>query len=259
MPTLNDLIASIEGELADHDLVGVAGYYLREIEANHPFSVADLRGAIEASLYTIPSDSLSSYPSYLMRQKGYFQRQDGNWDLTASGLRYYGDLVTVPTHDDEPRPETERFIDASPPEDDFYQPLVAEVNRSYQIHLYDATMILTRKLLENLLIEVLRAEVDMATELDAFYIKEQNRFQPFSTVVAEFEVRLQRFRPYIPELDGNFIDDLNEFRHQANSNAHSIQVNISQADIESRSERASELASTLFRLRKQVALAADID
>ena len=259
MVTFNQLVASIEGGVADHDLVGIAGYYLREIDGNHPFSVGDLRDVIEPSLHPIPSDSLSSYPSYLNRQKGYFQRRDDKWDLTASGLEYYGGLVTMPVLEDEPRPETEFFIDVDPPEDGFYQPLLADINRSYQMHLYDATMILTRKLFENVLIEILRAEVDMATELDAFYIKEQNRFQPFSQLIIEFEDRLQRFRPYIPELDSEFVDSLNEFRHQANAKAHSIQVEVSQADIEARSEDATALATTLFRLRKQVALAADVD
>jgi len=259
MTTFNQLVSSVEGDLADHDLVGIAGYYLREIDGEHPFSVSDLRDVIEPSLHPIPSDSLPSYPSYLNRQKGYFQRRDDKWDLTASGLEYYGELVTIPVLEDQPRPETQLFIDATPPEDDFYKPLVVDINRSYQMHLYDATMILTRKLFENVLIELLRAEVDMATELDAFYIKEQNRFQPFSQLLIEFEDRLQQFRPYIPELDSEFVDALNEFRHQANAKAHSIQVDISQADIEARSERTTALTTTLFRLRKQVALAADLD
>lgn len=253
MPTFDDLLDSVSEDLPDADIIGLAGYYLREIEEESPFSTSQIRGIVEPSLRQVPKDSIGVYPSQL-RDKGYFQRLDEQWDLTKEGLTRYRELVSIPTSQETPRDSDDLFITADPPHDDFYEPLVKDINRSYRHHIYDATMVLSRKLLENLLIEVLRLRLGTDKHLETFYIPSQGRFQPFSELIENFSDNIEEFRPYNPDLDASFVNQLDQFRTRANANAHSIQVNLSKGEIEALSDDANELVKKLFRLREQIRL-----
>lgn len=253
MPTFDSILDSVTEELSDADIIGLAGYYLREIENENPFSTGQIRDVVEPSLRQVPPDSIGAYPSQL-RDRGYFQQRGDKWDLTSEGLTRYDELVSIPTSQEEPRDSDDLFITADPPSDNFYEPLVEDINRSYRHHIYDATMILSRKLLENLLIEVLRLRLGTEDHLETFYIPTQGRFQPFSELIESFSDNIEEFRPYDPDLDAAFVNRLDQFRTRANANAHSIQVNLSQGEIEALSNDANELARRLFRLRNQAQL-----
>jgi len=253
MPTLDDLLDSVSEDLRDADIIGLAGYHLREIEDENPFSTSQIRGIVDPSLRQVPQDSIGAYPSQL-RDEGYFQSRDNQWDLTQEGLTRYEELVSLRTSQETPRDSDDLFITADPPNDDFYEPLVEDINQSYRYHIYDATMVLSRKLLENLLIEVLRLRLGTDEHLETFYIPSQGRFQPFSELIENFSDNIGEFRPYNPDLDASFVNRLDQFRTRANANAHSIQVNLSQGEIEALSDNANELARTLFRLREQARL-----
>lgn len=253
MPTFDELLDSVPNDLRDADIIGLAGYYLREIDDENPFSTSQIRSIVEPSLRQVPLNSIGAYPSQL-RDNGYFQRRDGQWDLTQEGLTRYGEMVSVPSSQEPPRASDDLFITVNPPNDEFYEPLVENINRSYRHHIYDATMILSRKLLENLLIEVLRLRLGTENHLETFYIPSQARFQPFSQLIESFSDNIEEFRPYDPDLDASFVNQLDQFRTRANANAHSIQVNLSQGEVEALSEDANELARRLFRLRDQARL-----
>lgn len=256
MPSFDDLLDSVSEEPTDTDIIGLAGYYLREIENDHPFATEQIRSVVEPSLRAINGDSIATFPSQL-KDKGYFQRRDQQWDLTKDGLEYYSEMVALPADTEAPRSDDDLFISASPPDDDFYPALVGDINRSYRHHIYDATMILTRKLFENLLIELLRFRLGTSNHLEEFYIPDQGRFQPFSQLIENFSDHLDDFKPYDPDLDATFINQLDNFRTRANANAHSIQVDLSQGEIEALSEDANALATRLFRLHDQAKLDAD--
>jgi len=256
MPSFDDLLDSVSEEPTDTDIIGLAGFYLREIEDEHPFATKQIRGVVEPSLRAVNGDSVGTFPS-LLREKGYFQRRDQQWDLTKDGLEYYGEMVALPSDTEAPRADDDLFISASPPNDDFYPALIDDINHSYQHHVYDATMILTRKLFENLIIELLRLRLGTNDHLEEFYIPDQGRFQPFSELTENFSEYLEDFKPYDPNLDASFVSQLDKFRTQANANAHSIQVDLSQGEIEALSEDANTLATRLFRLHEQAKLDAD--
>lgn len=258
MPSFDDLLDSVSEEPTDTDIIGLAGYYLREVEDEHPFATKQIRGVVEPSLRAINGDSVGTFPSQL-KEKGYFQRRDQQWDLTKDGLEYYNEMVALLGDTEAPRADDDLFIDASLPDDDFYPALVDDINRSYQHHIYDATMILTRKLFENLIIELLRLRLGTSDYLEKFYIPNQGRFQPFSELIENFSEHLDDFKPYDPDLDASFVNQLDKFRTRANANAHSIQVDLSQGEIEALSEDANALATRLFRLHEQAKLDADRD
>lgn len=116
------------------------------------------------------------------------------------------------------------------------------------MRVYDATLVLTRKLLENLLIDVLRSRYG-TERLVLYYDTDTRRFKPFYELVTNLEDNLDDFQHFSSELDGDFIDDLNSFRQTANRGAHSLEVDIIDDEIEKYGEKATRAARVLFRLR----------
>jgi len=53
-------------------------------------------------------------------------------------------------------------------------------------------------------------------------------------------------------LDSDFIDQLNAFRQDANAEAHSIETNITEDEIESYREQARHASRILFRVKENI-------
>ena len=133
----------------------------------------------------------------------------------------------------------------------YYPDLVDDINQCYNIGVNDATLILTRKLLENLLIDILRKQYGKQ-EIHLYYRPDNHRFQNFSTLIDNFEVNLSDFQHLSGGLDSDFIDQLNAFRQDANAEAHSIETNITEDEIESYREQARHASRILFRVKKNI-------
>lgn len=107
--------------------------------------------------------------------------------------------------------------------DVFYNKLRDEINHAYKMGLFTSVMLLSRKLFENLLIEILRIKYPPSTpgNLEIYYIKTEQQFQNFTILLMNIETRKGEFT-----LDENLITEIisriKPFRKGANSNAHSI-------------------------------------
>lgn len=106
-------------------------------------------------------------------------------------------------------------------EDNFFAKHVLEINRAYGFRLYNSTLILLRKLFENLLIELLRAKFG-PHNIDLFYWQEKGRFHDFAKLVDNLEQNLGTFRPYSSAFENQIVVFLDKFRERSNSAAHSI-------------------------------------
>ena len=174
-------------------------------------------------------------------------------------LQQYPALEVLKEDDREPAGITapqimihsERFLDIDNVPGTFYPDLVDDINRCYSLAIYDATLILTRKLLENLLIDILREQYGKQ-EINLYYLPENKRFQNFSTLINSFEDNLDDFQHLSGGLDGNFINELDAFRQDANSGAHSIETNITESEMAEYGEQAQHASQVLFRVRKNL-------
>lgn len=146
---------------------------------------------------------------------------------------------------------TERFLDINDIPGTFYPDLVENINQCYSIGVNDATLVLTRKLLENLLIDILREQYGKQ-EIDLYYRPENRRFENFSTLLSNFEKSLDDFQHLSGALDSDFVNKLDTFRQNANVEAHSIESNISTNEIEEYREQAQYAAKVLFRVKKNM-------
>lgn len=145
----------------------------------------------------------------------------------------------------------EPFLDIKNVPGTFYPDLIKNINRTYRMRVYDATLVLTRKLLENLLIDVLRSKYK-TERLEFYYDTDSRRFKPFYQLVTNLENNLDDFKHFSSELDEDFIDGLNSFRQTANRGAHSLEIDVPDDEIEEYGKKATRTAKILFRLRELV-------
>lgn len=149
-------------------------------------------------------------------------------------------LPHVPVH-------TDLFLDLENVPGQFYPDLVEDINQCYRLGIYDATLVLTRKLLENLLIDILRREYG-TTEIQLYYDPHKTRHLNFNRLINNFENNLSDFEHLSGALGEDFIDDLNAFRQNANAEAHSIETNISENEINEYRDQARFAVRVLFRV-----------
>lgn len=119
-------------------------------------------------------------------------------------------------------PPTENLIEHTF-KDDFFSELIIEINRAYSFRLFNSTLILVRKLLENLLIDLLRKKYGMS-KLEKFYNKDRGRFHEFYKLLEILESDLITFKPYSGSFEKPMIQFLNKFRESSNSAAHSVDI-----------------------------------
>jgi len=146
---------------------------------------------------------------------------------------------------------TDIFIDIDNTTDDFYDELIENINQSYRIGVYDGTFVLTRKLLENLVIDLLRREYPKSY-LRMYYLPEQHRFSNFNDLLDVFEYRLKDYQSYSNGLDEELISNINRFRNSANSDAHSIVRNPDKDEIDDLGDDAEYAAKVMFRVLRNI-------
>jgi len=146
----------------------------------------------------------------------------------------------VPVH-------SEKFLSIPNVPGTFYPDLVEDINQCYRLGIYDATLVLSRKLLENLLIDILRKQYG-TDQIRLYYNPDNAWFVRFSTLIDNFANNLQDFKHLSGALNDEFIDELNAFRQSANEGAHSIETNMTQDEIGQYRDQARHAAQVLFRV-----------
>lgn len=117
-------------------------------------------------------------------------------------------------------------------QDFFYNKLRDEINTAYRVGLFTSVMLLSRKLFENLLIEILRFKYppNESGNLEIYFVTKDQRFQNFTLLLKNIEDKKDEFtvdKHIITEI----ISFIKPFRERANSNAHSIIIVSNEDDI----------------------------
>ena len=109
-------------------------------------------------------------------------------------------------------------------EDIFYRNLTQEINKCYKLGAYTASFTLSRKLIENLVIDILRRKFPQSQEnLEIYYRSNEGRFHDLSVLLRNLEEKKKEFGIEEETID-EFFKLIKPFRPTANSNAHSIIV-----------------------------------
>jgi hypothetical protein len=106
-------------------------------------------------------------------------------------------------------------------EDVLYNDLISEINKCYKYKLPTATFILCRKLVENLLIDVIRVKFHPTGDVNKYYDTSKRRFLDFSKLITNLKTEKKNFLGYEKAID-DIVSLSSDLRESANESAHSI-------------------------------------
>lgn len=104
--------------------------------------------------------------------------------------------------------------------DHFLKKHINEINRAYTRHCYTCVFVLTRKVLENLIIQILKTK--FPTERDLFFDKSRGRNHDFSVVLDNLFRKRTAFDHDKKEAIERLNQKLKPFKNDANDKAHSL-------------------------------------
>jgi len=121
-------------------------------------------------------------------------------------------------------------------DDMFYNDLKKEINQSFSCGLFTASFILSRKMIENLLIDILRLKYPTSSatgNLDLYYRvdpKAPGRFHDFTVLLKNVDDRKADFTPDT-EIITEFLPLVKIFRPQSNARTHSLIIISEEKDL----------------------------
>jgi hypothetical protein len=134
----------------------------------------------------------------------------------------------------------------------FFQELQKEINLTWKLGLFTSTLILSRKLIENLVIEILRKKYPMSSgsaNLNLYYYEAKGRFHNFSVLLDNLEDNRTDFGPDEKTIS-KFLTKVKHFKFNADAVAHSIIEFPEERDIYA--FNIQELVSLLERILKNI-------
>ncbi len=132
--------------------------------------------------------------------------------------------------------------------DDFYRQLIDLINECYSKGVYSAVSIFSRKLLESLIVDILKKKYG-TTNIDIFYNKDFGQYNGFNTLLKEFDGRLKDFKIDM-QLDKSFIKSIGEFREKGNVKVHVLELDLKKDknDLDTNQDQLTHIVRKLIRL-----------
>jgi hypothetical protein len=145
----------------------------------------------------------------------------------------------------------EKLIEIKTLPHDFYYELQDQINKAYAYDILPAVQILSRKFLENLIIDILRKKYTMKN-VDLFYNKGFGRFHGFNTLLKNVSDRIDDFTAISPVFDKDFLKLINNFREQGNSSAHTIELKHDRSQIKKQGEEFEYIIKVLVKVYQAI-------
>lgn len=243
-------------DLSRKHLVGLTGFYLDEIKNNDTFDSHKIIETVDSSRESLKSKHVSTYIGRLVDEDELLTESNGGYRLTYTGLDYYGKLVDIPDHTREVRHGS--FIEVTDIEVEFYETLINDINKCFRIGVDDATFVLTRKLIENLAIDLLRRKYgDTKEGKELFFNLEKRQFRKFSDIIENLKEKVEEYEHFSNRFDEELVDDMDEFRESANSDAHSVEIDRTDEEMREYSQMATNTVDVMLYIREELKIAAE--
>lgn len=142
-------------------------------------------------------------------------------------------------------------IDAKEVNGQFYPSLIYEINICYRVKANEAVVVLLRKLVENLLLDIIRGHFGIERN-EMFYQPERRQHKSLGDLIDVFDRNRSEFDQYSTAEEEEIVEIIKEVKYSGDASAHSIEERIDEEELESLSKNASYLVKVLFRLRKEV-------
>ena len=241
------LLDDFEGT-GQKEVVALAVFYFEEYAEQNEVTETEIYSIIESSRTSVPSSNISTYLRRLQDDRLLTNAENNGHRLTHDGLGYIksqlGDIVTE-------NPRDKLFIDTDIVEDYFYERLIMDINECYRIRVNSASLVLTRKLFENLLVDILRWHYGMEN-IEMFYDPDQGYHHGLSRLKQNIRNNVDDFRVYSRDINTDLLDKLDQFRESGDASAHSIVVDVTDGEIEEMANDATQLTDILYDVRRGV-------
>ncbi|WP_066411373.1 hypothetical protein [Halorubrum aethiopicum] len=225
------------------EVVGLAIYYLEEFEDQQPVAHEDVRNVIDDSRESVPSKHVSTYFNRL-EDADWLSPSNGGYVLSPTGLEHFENCVDTSLVEE---PREDRFIDTDVVEDQFYEQLVEDINECYRVRVNDAVLVLTRKLFENLLADILRGHYGRQN-IELFFDSDRGYHHSLAELKKNLRDNVGDFRIYSRDIDEELLDKLDDFKEHGDAGAHSIVVGRTDEEIEGMADEATRLTKVLYDL-----------
>ncbi|ELY73482.1 hypothetical protein [Natrinema pallidum] len=247
----------LDGTNADsnRDIVGLAIYYLHSYCEEDTVAVQDIQDLFSINELPMSETTVAAHFAEL-HEEGLITTVSQEslhtlYFLSRAGFRTFGRIAG---EWGQYGVRGGRFIDTDRVDNEDYELLVTNINRSYRNAINDGTLVLTRKLFENLIIDVLRTEFG-GVRINLYYNTSHRRFHGLGRLCSNFRGEISNLNHYSRQLDNDLVNRIEEFREQGNSQAHSVRIGVSDNDLEAMRDDATDLTEILWNLREEVRLA----
>jgi len=149
------LLDHFDREAGQKEQVGLILYYFEQFEDKNKITQSDAKELIQESRLSINTSSVSTYFRRLEDEDSITTAGSGGYRLTHEGEDGIEELLDKDALDDH-RDEGDLFIDTDAIDHERYQELIEDINDCYRYRVYSGTMVLTRKLFEDIVFEILK-------------------------------------------------------------------------------------------------------
>jgi hypothetical protein len=155
------------------------------------------------------------------------QKNGISYDKVANQLSYVGtsEVVILPSTSKRHQDLIGSISNDKIANDPFYRKLVKEINIAYASGLYTSCIVLSRKLLENLMIDLLKSKypINSSGNLDLYYIQDEGRHRDFSFLIEVLNTKKNEFMPEDRTVS-QLISKITPLRENANAVAHTLSI-----------------------------------
>lgn len=239
------LLEHFDDDARQQDEIGLIFYYLEEYEDYERVSQSDARGVISRSRSTITTSSIPTYFSRLRDDKWIRPTESDGYRLTNPGQKQVEEMLDEEAIEDR-RDDDDLFLDLNGQvNDERYEQLIEDINKSYKYKIHDATMVLTRKLFEELVYQILK--IEYAGEKDEMHFDTENGWHyGFDDLISNLRTGVPDLREYCRDLDRPLVDQIRDFKNEADNGAHSIRVDFADEEVEDWSDDATLITEVLY-------------
>lgn len=135
----------------------------------------------------------------------------------------------------------------------FYLNLVNEINWCYNTRAFTATIVLIRKLLENLILDILRKKYQNDSSKEKlFWNEKRKRFPRFVELINNFEKQKKDFYKLTGALDEKFFKFLHTIREIGNKGTHTMEEIVRKSQLDEKREMIELRALILLDLLRKI-------
>ena len=242
----DNLLNHFDDEAVQQEQIALIFYYLEQFHGQDEVTQSDVKQVIQNSRSTISTSSVSTYFQRLSSESWITSTQNNGHRLTYPGKDGVEELLNEEALDNH-RAEDDLFIDTDAIDDERYEELIGDINDCYRYRIYDGMMVLTRKLFEDMVFQILKTHY-AGKQNDMFYDQANGQHYSFDGLLNNLKDGVQTLRMYSRELDQPLVEDIRDLKDEGNSGAHSIRIDFSDEEVESWSDDATRFTEVLYEV-----------